>query len=95
MDRRLVNLLITPDGDFVDEKAKLTYMLITLSDIADSKIDEANKVAEEASKLLERYYLQKLKITKNVLKMYILNFMNRKNKRKNNLPPNLITYIRP
>ena len=45
MDRRLVNLLITPDGDFVDEKAKLTYMLITLSDIADSKIDEDNKVA--------------------------------------------------
>ena len=55
MDRRLANLLITPDGDFVDEKAKLTYMLITLSDIADSKIDEANKVAEEASKLLVRY----------------------------------------
>ena len=55
MDRRLVNLLITPDGDFIDEKAKLTYMLITLSDIADSKINEANKVAEEASKLLARY----------------------------------------
>ena len=55
MDRRLVNLLITPDGDFVDEKSKLTYMLITLSDIADSKIGEANKVAEEASRLLERY----------------------------------------
>ena len=56
MDRRLVNLLITPDGDFVDEKAKLTYMMITLTDIADSKIDEANKVEEEASTLLERYY---------------------------------------
>ena len=55
MDRRLVNLLITSDGDFVDEKAKLTYMLIRLSDIADSKIGEANKVAEEASKLLARY----------------------------------------